>query len=41
MLVSPHVQPTDCGSASPSARPGANSLDIGPFVTEGESCSSK
>ena len=37
VLVSPHVQPTDCGSSSPAA----NGLDSGPVVTEGESCYSK
>ena len=36
-LVPPHLQPTDCGSTSPDG----NSLDIGPFATQGESCSSK
>ncbi|KAL5488729.1 hypothetical protein EMCRGX_G017714 [Ephydatia muelleri] len=34
LLVSPHVQPTDCGSSSPAA----NGLGSGPVVTEGESC---
>ena len=37
VLVSPHVQPTDCGSSSPAA----NGLDSGPVVTEGESCYNK
>ena len=37
VLVSPHVQPTDCGSSSPAA----DGLDSGPVVTEGESCYSK
>ena len=41
VFVPPHVQPTDCGSTSRAASPDANSLDIGPFVTECESGSSK